>query len=509
MSTLFDNPEYPTVPAPPTDTLADSVVILLALNVVQRLVGFARAVLFCRWLDPGQLGLWDMAFSFLVLASPLSVLAIPGAFGRYFDYYRLRGQTRTFLRRTIMASAVLAMVAFAATLALRSWLAEVVFGSAEQGRLIAVAAGSLLAVTAFNLLVELFTAMRNIRLASWLQLVNSVAFAVLGLGLLAAWQHTAESVLAAYGGSCLIAAVWAGWALSRVWRSAPKVEVAMPQRDFWNRVAPFAGWILLGSVLMSLFGVLDRYMIIHFSNASAAEALDAVGNYHASRVVPLLLISLAVMFGTMITPHLSHDWELGRRDLVVCRLRLFLKVFGFALFVVATAVLWAAPLLFDVAFRGKYPVGLAVLPWTLIFCTWFSLLLIAQNHLLCAEKGKLVGLALLAGIALNVPLNLLLLPRLGLPGAVLATTAANALSLWLICRFNARLGFRLDNGARLIFVLPLLLCLGPWPATLAIVAVAAGAVWSDRLLTPDEKRQVAQRLAAYGTRFGLRPKTGN
>ncbi len=71
MSLSFDNPECPTTPTPlPTDTLVDSVLILLGLSVVQRLVGFVRAVLFCRWLDAEQLGLWDMAFSFLLLAAP-------------------------------------------------------------------------------------------------------------------------------------------------------------------------------------------------------------------------------------------------------------------------------------------------------------------------------------------------------------------------------------------------------------------------------------------------------
>src|SRR3989304_3131758 len=107
MSLAFDNPEYPAPPAPlPTDTLADSVLILLGLTVVQRLVGFVRAVLFCRWLDAEQLGLWDMAFSFLMLAAPLSVLAIPGVFGRYLERYRQRGQLRGFLRWTTLVCAV-------------------------------------------------------------------------------------------------------------------------------------------------------------------------------------------------------------------------------------------------------------------------------------------------------------------------------------------------------------------------------------------------------------------
>ena len=46
------------------DSLLHSVVLWLVLIAVQRGVGFLRAILFCRWLDPAQLGLWDMAFGF-------------------------------------------------------------------------------------------------------------------------------------------------------------------------------------------------------------------------------------------------------------------------------------------------------------------------------------------------------------------------------------------------------------------------------------------------------------
>jgi O-antigen/teichoic acid export membrane protein len=244
-------------------------------------------------------------------------------------------------------------------------------------------------------------------------------------------------------------------------------------------------------------------MIVHFSHTPSAKALDVVGNYHSSRVVPLLLVSIAAMLGAMIMPHLSHDWEAGRREQVASRLRLFVKLFGFAMFAAATAVLVAAPLLFGVAFRGKFPGGQAVLPWTLAYCTWFGLSLIVQNYLLCAEKGRLSSVALASGLVLNVLLNLVLLPRLGLEGAVLSTAAANVLSLGLICWFNRRLGFRLDDGATVVLALPMLLTLGPWAAVFALAAVAATAVWSNHLLSPEEKRQLAQRIAEYGKRSGL------
>ena len=271
----------------------------------------------------------------------------------------------------------------------------------------------------------------------------------------------------------------------------------------WARVTPFAAWVLLGSVLTNLFGVVDRYMIVHFSHTSAAEALDLVGNYHSSRVVPLLLVSIAAMLGAMITPHLSHDWEAGRREQVRARLRLFLKLFGFALNAGAVIVALAAPLLFQWAFRNKYPEGQTVLPWTLVYCTWFGMMLVAQNYLLCAEKAGLVSIALASGLGLNVLLNLILLPRYGLEGAVLSTTVANAVSLGLICLFNRRLGFHLDDGAKLILMLPILICFSPWLAALALAVVAVDAIWADRLLSPDEKKQLAEGLAEYHKRFRL------
>ena len=502
VSLPLDNPEH-TAPLR-TDTLLDSVLILLALTVVQRLVGFVRAVLFCRWLDVEQLGLWDMTFSFLLIAAPLSVMAIPGVFGRYLEHYRQQGQLRTFLRRAALACGGLGAAACIAVALTRRWVSLLIFGTESQSDLIALAAGCLAVVIVYNFLIELCVALRNIRLSSAMQLTNSVAFAVLGLGLMLGWQCSAKSVLLGYGGSCLIAALLAVFCLRGVWRTSSRPALPMQQAALWSKVAPFAAWMLMVSLLTNLFEVVDRYMIIHFSGASVDGALSLVGNYHASRVAPVLLVSIAAMLAAMITPHLSHDWEAGRRDLVAFRLRLLLKIFGLGLFAAAVAVVVVAPLLFDFAFKGKFPDGLSVLPWTLVYCCWFGMLMIAQNYLFCAERARLGSVALLGGLALNVPLNLILLPRLGLEGAVLATAAANALALGLVCLFNRRLGFRLDAGARLVMVLPMVVCLGPWVSVLVLAAVAAEAFWGMRLFSPEEKQRLVERLNDFGKRFGLK-----
>src|SRR6476620_12148408 len=89
------------------DSLAASIAVLLIANLVQRTVGFGRGILFCRWLSPEELGEWEMAYSFLLLAAPVVVLGLPGSFGRYLERYRQRGQLRTFLRRATIWTALL------------------------------------------------------------------------------------------------------------------------------------------------------------------------------------------------------------------------------------------------------------------------------------------------------------------------------------------------------------------------------------------------------------------
>ena len=79
--------EQPALEAAPrlprAETLAASVIIILMMTVAQRLIGFGRGVMFCRWLSAEELGQWDVAMAFLNLAAPLAVLGLPGSFGRY------------------------------------------------------------------------------------------------------------------------------------------------------------------------------------------------------------------------------------------------------------------------------------------------------------------------------------------------------------------------------------------------------------------------------------------
>jgi polysaccharide transporter, PST family len=168
------------------------------------------------------------------------------------------------------------------------------------------------------------------------------------------------------------------------------------------------------------------------------------------------------------------------------------------LFTAAGAALRAAsPLLFGWALGGKYAAGEAVQPWTLVLCIWLSLAVLAQSYLWCAERAGLATSALAVGLIANAALNVILLPRLGMPGAVIATAASNG-AMWLFTlALNRRVGMKIDGGVLLAGAAPLSLVLGTIPAAVCTGALLLVAVGSRRFFTAEEKQMMRGSLQGF------------
>lgn len=502
MSEVSSHRESPNTVSPlRVDSLADSVLILLSLMGIQRLIGFFRAIVFCRWLDVAELGQWDMAFGFLMLAAPVSVLALSSCFRRYVAYYGERGQLRMLIRRTALIHLALAVVSVVIFCLLKDWFSRLIFGSTDESDTVLLLALSLLSVIAFHYFIDLLSAVRNVRLNAGLQMINSIAFATLGIALLLVWHCDARSVVVAYGSSCAIAAIVGICWLRRIWSCLPQSEETVPFHSLVNKIVPFSFSIWVTSLLTNLLFIVDRYMIVHYSELPSEEALVQVGYYHSSRLIPVLLVSVLELLGGVIMPYLSCDWEAGRRDRVGTRLNLLLKLSGLGICAVSAAVLLAGPLLFEAVLGGKFAAGLDILPWTLTYCVWYGILGIAQAYLLCTEKAGAITAARAASLLASIGLNLLLLPWLGLQGAVLAAAGANLLCLVLVMSFSRRQGFHADRGCLVVLALPLIFPLGAWPTLFVVAALALSVLRFHWIFSADEKQRILERGWEYAERL--------
>ncbi|MEX2142276.1 MAG: lipopolysaccharide biosynthesis protein [Pirellulales bacterium] len=481
------------------DTLAQSLVALLVLGVAQRIIGFGRSVLVCGWLPPDQLGEWDLANRFFIFAAPLVVLGLPGSFGRYLEHYRQRGVLHYVLLRTIGVCAALAVFAVVAMLAAPEFIAEQVFGRADRASSVALLAIGLVAVIAYNYLTEMLTALRLVRISSMVQFLNTLAFAALSVVFLALWRLDALAIVLAYAGSCLLLVLAAIVWLAMHWSQLPRDGAHVPRGEMWRKLMPFAVWVWVTNLLYNLFEVIGRYMLLHVGNLPNAQAL--VGQYHSAQVIPVLIVSVASLLAGMILPHLSRDWEWGDRGRVSDTLNLTLKLLGLATFAGSLLVLLAAPLLFDLAWQGKYAEGLTLLPLALASCGWLALSTVAQMYLWCAERATLGCVSLAIGLVTNILLNLALIPAYGLPGAVIATATSNFAVLGIVLALNRGLGMRVQHATALVGLLPLALLLGSWVALAVLALTVLGLLTSHRLLTEQEKQRIVSVWQDYRAKF--------
>lgn len=497
-------PPAPTPVAPVDEVrvhgLAESMLVMLVLMVLQRGVGFVRGILFCRWLPVEELGEWDLAYDFLLMAAPIAVLALPGCFGRYVEYYRQRGQLRSFLRRLSAVCAVLTIVAVVTVLVAAPWFAQLFFGDETLVTLVLVWAGALGIVVVYNFFTELFMALRQSRLTAIMQFVNGLTFAAVSLLLVILWQPSAVMVLIGFATACVVSTALALVWLRSTWRALPAREEPLYSAGLWGKILPFVTWVWISNWLTNLFGLADRYMIVHYSGLPSDVALVQVGEYHASRVVPLLLVTVAFMLSGILTPYLSHDWESGHQRQVSARANLAIKLSSLGLLLGGAGILLIAGPLFDYAFENKYTLGEAVLPMTLTYCCWFGLTTVVQSYLWCAERARQGSLALLAGLVVNVALNFVWLPVYGLWGAVLATLIGNFVALALAYGFALLDRLEFDAGSLILLAAPGAFALGLWPTVMVVAAIAIS-IGCGKLLHRDEQAELISFVRQYLNRL--------
>ncbi len=295
------------------DSLAAGISIMLLLTVGQRCVGFARQVLVCRYLEPDDLGRWNLAFSMMMLLAPLFVLGLPGTFNRYAEFYRHRGQVRSFFRKTLMATVALTILGSVAMLLAAKPSAWLIFSDTTQVPLVLMLVPTLVSVIAFNSLVEMMSSLRQVRLVAYMRFGHALLFSLLALAMVIHFQGTTEALIASYALASLLTCAAVTFPVLRIWRSVADQPRAA-SLPLWSKLLPFAGWIWLADLMSNLFAAADRYMMIHLMHGDPDQAAALIGQYHSSRIIPQLFVAVAILLGAAILPYLSNDWEDGRRQ---------------------------------------------------------------------------------------------------------------------------------------------------------------------------------------------------
>lgn len=475
-----------------SDSIATGLAFALLLTVGQRLIGFGRGILFCSLMTDQQLGQWSMVWSYLMLLAPLAVLGLPGCFGKFTEYFRQRGQLFPFVSRITAISCATTFSLCGAILVFPETFSWLLFRESSQVQLVRWIAIALVFVSVTNVLSSLLESLRQVRVVTLMRFMTGVVFSVVAVALLYVTEGDSSSATIGYAIGCLIGAIPAIWVLWKYRDTFSDSIEPLSYSTMWTRIAPFAMWLWMANLLNNLFEVSDRYMLIHWSPSTAEVAQGAVGQYHSGRVVPLLMVGVASMMAALLLPYLSASWETGKKDAVQRQLNWTVKLVALCFTIGGTMILLLSPFLFETVFQGRYNDGLAVLPLTLVYCIWFALYTLGQDYLWVAEKGKWATVALALGLVVNIALNVLLIPIMGLWGAVIATAAGNLAIVLVIFGLNHRFGCRADFGVWLALLMPTILLTGTTLATVASIVLFATCLVTEWVFSSEEKAEVVE-----------------
>jgi O-antigen/teichoic acid export membrane protein len=445
----------------------------LPVNVVQGFVGLLTIVTFTRLLTPSQFGDYALGFSVMSLTHTAVFTWNEAAMARFWageaDRDGGRDHAATIYRTWLVLLAVLP----AAVLIALVWPMSSSLKLAVISGLAAV-----LPRTFAKLAQERRRAAGEVGGSAMIDLVQTVGGFTIGAGL--AW--------AGFGGAAPLMGFGVAAVVCLAWcfpSEIAKAKGGVFQAGRASSHAAFGVPVALSLILALVLSTTDRFMLAAFLDEAA------VGVYHAgyslaNRTLDVVFIWLGAAGG----PALIMALERGGRGALIpaareqASLMLLLTVpaaVGLALVAAPLSELMVGPALAHGAAR--------VTPWIAASGLLAGLTTYYFHQAFTLGKRTTFLLAAMAVPAVaNLILNIALIPRFGLDGALWATLASYALGL----AASATLGARL-------LALPL-----PW-LTLAQAAAASGlmAVVVMRIPAMGGLPELAAKAAAGGLVYGL------
>lgn len=388
----------------------------LPLNIAQAIAGFGGIFLLTRLLSPEQFGLYSLVFSVVTITHSLCFTWIEAAVARSYVRaeadQRLADHLATAFHYMLLGSAILAVIGFLAIFALPF--------SAEVKTVLGYGLGSMLIRSFLILSLEARKAAREVRRYSIIEFFNVMASFGLGIAIVFATNLKAAGPFAGVGIAAVIALLFElPKMLARAKGGQPSIGEL---KQFFVYGMPLSLSLILSYILQAG----DRFVISGLLG-NAQVGIYAAGYGTANRGLDILFVWAGMAAG----PLLIASLELGNKQKARDMARKAFGIMAFLTFPAATGIALVATPLANVMTGPEFRQGAAeIIPWIAVagimngITTYYLL-----NAFTLSKRTGIMALVTAVPAVLNIGLNFLLLPIMGLMGAVIATIIAYAIGM--------------------------------------------------------------------------------
>lgn len=478
------------------DSITTSVSLVLGLLIGQKILAFARGIIFARLLGTTEYGIYTLGFFLVLITVAITTLGIPSAFSRFAPRYRTRGGLRSFFRRTYILNISVSVAVAVVVLIFPSFFSRLIYGDASHAGVMMVVALCIPCFVVMTNLFNTFSGLKLFRAGAASQFSQVVIFAGLG-ALMAVMFGSAESALLAYAVSMLISIGLFLPLLARYLQTEDPDNKPVEEERFYRRLLGFTIWFTITPILIQIFHYVDRLSIQRLMTASDQGIYSAAVNICAT----ISAVGLAV--NNVIFPHLSTMWEEGGKERALDNLDLTIRVAAICLAAVGFVLVLVGEPLILALLGDEYAAGIEVLPYLVIFYLLTVSVWLFGVYASLIEKTYVSTIGLVCALPVNIVLNLVLIPSLGIAGAGIATMVSYTFLWFVVVGVCVRLGMPLRRRTFLASLAPFLILLPKVPAAVALGAVGLVCILTESILTGPERRRIAGEIASF-LRFGRR-----
>lgn len=424
------------------------VLIIGLAQLILSLRGLILLPLIAKLLGAASYGIWVQAVITLALIAGFCELGISFSFIRFFAGETDKEKIRHGFFSILITSFSLACVSAVILFLFASPVAGMLFGGREATNVVQLCALILPFYSINFLFLFFFRAFRKMKLYALLMLAQAFGELAIIAGLILAGWGIFGAVLAILITCLLTDLVMFFIISSQVGLSLPPLESFVRIKDYVRFGAPlvlsnFSWWVANAS---------DRYVIAAFLGVAFTGIYSAA--YALGSIVTIFMSPLNLV----LVPALAHLYDNNRLEEVKTHLSYSLKYFLLLAIPSAAGLCLLAKLILQVLATAEFALaGPIVVPFVVAAMVLHGCYGIIYQPLTLVKKTSIIGIAWGIAGALNLGLNLLLVPRFGIVAAAITTLASFAVAIGITCYASFKyLKFDIDW----VFILKSLLATG-------------------------------------------------
>jgi len=392
-------------------TFGRQVGYVIAADIVLLLAALIQIPIITRGLGASNYGIWSLIQITIALVVPFAILGLDTAIIRFLaaekDRARLADSFLSVCTVVLISGSLASLLLFA----LAGLLARSIFDDPEAAFYIRLASALILLNCMFNTSIAFTRMQRRIGLRTALTLLQSVT--TLGLIIL--------FVTTGYGVSGVVIAMLSAAALANVVAFAVTLRQTGLRMPRFGDMKKYLRWsipLIPNAGILWIIHVSDRYMVSFYVDTAAAgiySAAYSIGQYAYFALFPL---------GIVLYPNVVKTYDEGHPGETAKYLKYGLKYLMMVSIPAAFGVSVLAGQLLDMLTKPEFAPGSRVIPLVAFGGVIFCLYQIGVYIIHVANKTRLTVWLLGSSALLNVGLNAVLIPRMGMMGAAWATLVA-------------------------------------------------------------------------------------